>query len=366
MDNNGRKMYVMRVRDAESTEQGVGSSYDVEYAVVANTEIVGVFEWGPLSLAVWEMRNFNAGQDRWLCLRLQYRDSIDQDDSESRLRPDKMSRRARQRIFYHGGGAPEEIVALASLFLRRRLRLGPRVRWRDKPVMTDDTLRQLDDHLIRGRNDLAELEDWWGLLEGLKTELHMPFILAARMYQQALVLIDDKPDFAYLNLVTAIEALSNRIPTVEPGVGDYDRELAMLIGQVGSSDLRKQLEERILEHLHQGEISLRFCSFIVEHVDVTFWDADRPEQGFGLVEPDQLELLMKRVYNQRSKTLHEGRSFPDWIFREPFQGEEMPLGLGIASAGGVWAEEDYFPLPHFMERLTRHVLINFLRRNQVT
>ena len=48
----------------------------------------------------------------------------------------------------------------------------------------------------------------------------------------------------------------------------------------------------------------------------------------------------------------------------PIMGGEKPVGKSIMFAGRKWMEEDYIPYPYFFERLVRHVLINFLKKNQ--
>lgn len=232
-----------------------------------------------------------------------------------------------------------------------------------------------DKHLIEGQSNLAELLPWMELVRNLREEVHLPFVLAARLYQQALTQIQSAPDLAYLNLVSAIEALANRQKISMPSIADYDQTLAALLDRVEDQELRNQLGERLLERLNEGKISLRFVRFIQDHVEGSFWeeqsrppeakDETDPEKlrNWGLVVPDDLAEFMKRVYDQRSKALHEGRPFPLWALYSS-RDEELPRGLGISSGGGFWTKEDFIPSLTFMERLVRHVLIAFLRRNQ--
>jgi hypothetical protein len=360
---NSRGLYLFREVEESSDDDSSDRVFDIEYAVIADAHIVGDFTWGSINFSVWQM-GLSSDQERWLCLRVRYIELSDEERAASIVYPNKVSKKKRSKAFYHGGGVPEEIVTLATLFLRRRLKLGPTVRWRGLPRMFDESPKARHRQLTEGTSNLADLETWLNLVQGLQEELHLSFMLAARLYQEALLQIESKPDFAYLNLISAIEALSNRPSNVDAIIDDYDGDLAMLLHEVADEELRGKLQERILEHLNSGEIGLRFRKFIVAHVEESFWETERPEEGFGCVKPEQLDVLMKRVYDQRSKTLHEGRPFPPWIFHQSVYDEEMPLALGVSHAEGVWSQDDFFPLPHFMERLTRHVLITFLRRNQ--
>src|SRR5438552_74387 len=117
MDNH-LGLYLFTDRPDSSEDQ----AYEVEYAVIADAHIVGEFNRGSLLFSVWDPGVEGPGQEHWLCLQVRYMEPIDAGVGESLPRPDKMSNneRKRQRAAYHGGGVPEEVVALASLFLRRR------------------------------------------------------------------------------------------------------------------------------------------------------------------------------------------------------------------------------------------------------
>ena len=327
-----------------------------EYQVTADAYIVGDVSYGPYRFRVWEIGiDKKEGDDRWLCLRVEHRMTSDDD---------RFWEAASRQGFYHGGGVPDEIVSLACLFLRRRLRLGRVVRMRDDPIMIDRHGRAngwIDRALVSGQSDLTVLREWFPLVEGLRSALHQRFILAVKHYQQALHLIEDSPQIAYLSLVSAIEILSGDFDIGQPTLADYDANLGLLVGQIQDQDLRRQIENRILRL--QRFIGRRFVAFVEAYLDQTFWDEpDRAEQG--RVDPSELRRLLKRVYGQRSKTLHEGEPFPATIERPPLQAEEIPSGYSVAVGERLWDQADFVPHPHFFERLVRHVLLNYLRVNQ--
>lgn len=373
------EMYITRFERLVAEEGDQRRFEEREYAVIADADITGELKTGPFDFKMWQMGEFGPGQERWLCLQIRYPQMTEdeyQNWLESSPPPHRMSKTQRRKAFYHGGGAAEEVVALASLFLRRRLKLGPEVRIDGNPVMMERNFGvRTDKYLIEGKSNLAELRPWMELAHNLREEVHLPFVLAARLYQQALSQIQSAPDLAYLNLVSAIEALANRQKISQPIVADYDQHLAGLLERIEDRELQDRLSERILGHLNEGKIGLRFVQFILNHVEDSFWDEQsRPPEAkdetdpeklrkWGLVVPEDLSELMQRVYAQRSKTLHEGRPFPSWALRST-RDEDLPRSPGIASGGGFWAEEDFIPYLPFMERLVRHVLITFLRRNQ--
>jgi len=214
---------------------------------------------------------------------------------------------------------------------------------------------------VAGQSNLNALPDWFQKVEGLRSALHQPFILSVKLYQQALALIEDSPDIAYLNLVSAIEVLSGEFDVGPVTLADRDSKLALLVARIPDEDLRRDIERRSLEL--ERFIGRRFVRFILDHVEEDFWDhADRPEMG--RVESDNLPKLLKRVYAFRSKALHSGEPFPAFVLRPPLMGAEIPFGFSFAQGERQWDEKDYIPYAHFFERLIQHVLLNFLKRNQ--
>lgn len=217
----------------------------------------------------------------------------------------------------------------------------------------------VDPQIQEGEVNLADLQHGLSLIERLNPDLHQKFILAALLYQQALQLIEAKPDLAYLNLVSAIEAVAAEYP-VNKTLSDYNPQLAKLLLKIDDVDLRGKIESQILKEKFIGQ---RFVAFITDHVDDSFWEISRPE--FGKVDKIDLPATLKQIYNQRSKFLHEGAPFPPTVYMSPLYGSEKDFSLGIETKGKVWLPEEQIPYPHFFERLVNHVLLNYLNRNLV-
>jgi len=328
--------------------------HTVEYQVLSDAEIIGGIDYGPYLLRPWEFNEKKGpGDERWLLLRV----------TEKAFSADENPwQHATPKGDYHGGGIPSELTALGSLFLRRRVRLGAMVRLDDSPLYVSGFPGHVDEGLVAGRSNFGDLNEWFELVKQLKSDLQLPFILAAKFYQQAIDLIEEKPDLAYLSLVSAIEVLSQDFAVPLPTLAEINERLARMVGRIGEDDLRNEITEQIIER--EFLTSRRFVAFIVAHTGDEFWRAEgRPEQGRGRVEPAQLPELMRRIYNQRSRTLHRGEPFPPNIFHPPGIASEMPLGLGMVIGERRWDPEDFIPHTSFFERLVNHVLKNFLRRN---
>jgi hypothetical protein len=145
---------------------------------------------------------------------------------------------------YHGGSFPEELAALASLAMGVRLRAGKATRVfepggdpRGRPTewgigrMTGTLIRE--DH-IRWR--LPSAAEGSHALESLEVLDRLPkmspstatsLVRAARLYQDALWLVESEPSLAWLMLVSAIETAANQWQKVKGDPADRMRSEAV-------------------------------------------------------------------------------------------------------------------------------------------
>ena len=353
---NDKRMYF--IRNIEALKNEDVKSHVLEYEVIADAPIYGKFTHGPCEayyFTIWEISNKieQEGQERKLCLRIR---------AAAFPTDEQPWKSATKSGFYHSGGIPDELVALASLFLRRRLKLGPIVRMDNSPRLL--SLRQgwIDKPLIAGKSNLAEIPEWLKLIEGLDSKYHQRFILAVRLYHQALLMIEEQPDMAYLNLVSAIETLCHDYDIEEIPIADVDQQLAKLVDSIKDKDLRNKIEKKILER--ERFIKRRFVAFILAHTAENFW-AGQERLSYGQIRRNDLPDYLERIYDQRSRTLHEGAPFPPLIFLPPIRGTEIVDFSGDLVVGERrWKPKDFIPYPHFFERLVNYVLKTFLKRNQ--
>ena len=114
------------IRNIEALKKNSSDSIEFEYEVITDALIIGECDYGPYYFTIWEFvlnPKEKIGYKRKLCLRIKqpqkqvfpYGDEVEES-------------KEKESEFYHGGGIAEELVILASLFLRRRLRLGRIVR----------------------------------------------------------------------------------------------------------------------------------------------------------------------------------------------------------------------------------------------
>lgn len=350
MTSNDRQgMYLFR----NSTIEDKSSRIEVrEYSVTADADIIGEVSYGPFYFTIWELDHLSQpGQERALCLRVSY---------PLPEVPESYWDAASFSGYYHGGGMADEVVILSSLFLRRRLRVDKVVRLGDSPRMFAERLRSrpIDPEILEGPTNLDTLTTWFELLEKLPSGLHQRFILSAKFYQQALQRADEDPTTAYLHLVSAIEVLSGDFDIGEMALAESDPSLDRLVKRINDEELRRDIEKAIIGN--QRFIGRRFKKFILHYIDEDFWREPTSER-LRTISQAEIEKLLGRIYRQRSRTLHAGEPFPPSVNYAPHKGEEMPLGLGEMSGDRRWESSGAVPLLHFFERLTRHVLLNYLR-----
>jgi hypothetical protein len=258
-------MTMFFLRNKESLRDGSKPRHEVEYRVSADCHFVGEWACEPYRLMLWEFSDKQPGEDRWLCLRT------------VEIQQEPLSERATKSGYYRGGGIPSEIIALASLFLRRRLRLTGMVRLDGRPMLLSPGASRVHPQLVAGQSNLGTLADWFPLVETLKPELHQRFILAAKLYQEALALIDTKPDLAYLNLVFAVEVVAEEHPIENPSLSDISERIASLVAEIPHAGLKDEIERSLLQR--ERFIKRRFRTFISEHTEQELWEQDRPQLG---------------------------------------------------------------------------------------
>jgi hypothetical protein len=176
-----------------------------------------------------------------------------------------------------------------------------------------------------------------------------------------LSLLETKPDVSYLLLVPCIEVFVGRLNRRKTRE-ELGPEVVAALDACANNDAARFLEARLLE-LDRG-IAKSFVEFIVEHTTDDFWSASQAASHSGQIQRDELERLLKRIYTQRSKTLHEGQPFPPNIV-SPDGVQEIDRREGFAIGEKRWTKADFIPYVGFFERLVHHVVVEFLRR-QVT
>lgn len=346
------------VRNLERYRAEPQASQAIEFEVFAEVPLDGTLSWGPFTLTSWDASPLPEGTRRSYVLRLL--DCLTPPPTAQVTQSSSSGAPATRAGFYHGISMPDEFCTLATVFMRRRVVLGPLMRIKDRAIRVSPRNRPRHSALLTGTSKLSGFTEGLELVEKLSAEHHQLFILACRMYQEALVLLDDKPDLAYLLLVSCIEVFVAKFypKTTE---SDLPADIQAALATHPDTAMRDKLSKRLVESDHR--ISRGFLAFIQQHVSKTFWDESpkiRPEDG--RVEENELATLVKRIYNQRSKTLHAAEPFPPNVLDPPDNEAEIDRRKEIRVGSRSWGEAQIIPYVRFFERLVNHVLLEFLRR----
>lgn len=360
----------------------------------SDSHIIGEFAYGPYKLTALDVL-----EGKWTPITNLSFVNIEKDYPDHPTLADPRWHRNDTKGYYHGGGAGDEILNLCSLFLRRRLIPQQKnVSYYIKEFLLSEVGVEgwIDEALIKGKSNLNELYEWFELLEKLDEKYHLKFIFATKMYQNAINRIEESPDISYLNLVSAIEVLSEDVD-IEISIEDItadDKKLEKFLNSIQDSECQNRIKDEFLRKFKKDHyISRQFIEFIKMYLPSGFWEKN--ENG-NITDDMSLEIIarelegqineiefedriipngnedvkwlgiLKRIYNQRSRTLHAGEPFQPHIFNLiPISSTiEIPRWFyGYISGDRRWYEKDFIPYPHFFERLVNEVLKSYLKKN---
>jgi hypothetical protein len=284
---------------------------------------------------------------------------------------------------YHGGLLSDEIAALVSLCLGIRLKAGGESRmfgeesdpkglpvsWGHAadpilPVMKRPLVlpRAVNQHHLEGAAVLSAFHR-------IPPTTALVLVRAARLYQEALWIIESTPELSWIMLTSAIETVA----------GHWRQESEPPIERLRASQSLAPLEELLASHGDENFV-LQVVSFITPYMGATRTFIDfiqtflppppesRPPVAFQLSwEPKPMKQSLSQIYGYRSKALHGGIPFPAPMSDAPYQFEsdsppaEIPIGLAASTKGGVWTAKDLPMLIHTFEYIVRGALLNWWR-----
>ena len=278
---------------------------------------------------------------------------------------------------FHGGGMSDEIAALISLCLGVRLKAGGFTRYfepeknpkgrpvswniQENPILLKTARRTILPQAL-GEHNLSHASPLSTFYE-LSPRASVALIRAARLYQDALWIVESEPQLSWVMLVSAIEAAANYWrPSKEPALERmrlFDPSLEELLVKQGGTKLALDVAEKIKDVLGATR---KFVDFIVEFLP------DPPEQRptdywQHSWERAQISKTMVKIYKWRSFALHRGIPFPVPMCEAPGRSdsylEEVPMGLATGARGGVWTKEDAPMLFHTFEHIVRNSLLKW-------
>ena len=284
---------------------------------------------------------------------------------------------------YYGGFWVDELAALTSVALGVRIRAGGETRrfepgqdpygqphewqYESKPIVRAQS-NQLILPSVVDKHSMDQLK----ILESIPRiapKRYVSLIRACRSYQNALWIAESEPNLAWLMFVSALETAANDFYETDASpdtrLRDLKPDLAKLLKKHGGDELVYQVAE-LVAHLFGA--TKKFINFTMRFMPDE--SDQRPDQEWLQVKWSKtgLKKVLNKVYEYRSRSLHEGKPYPAPMLRPPHPGgkesppSEVPsIGLASSSQGGTWLKKAVPINLHCFQYITRGVLLNWWR-----
>jgi len=279
---------------------------------------------------------------------------------------------------YHGGNLQDEIAALLSLCLGIRLKSGDANRSfgasddRGRPIsygFAKDPIPPIVDERPILPNAVKEhhLEEAMLLRNLLELEPSnaVTLIRAARLYQEAIWIVESTPELSWLMFTSAIETAASAwrrsTETAVESLKLSKPKLIDIINELGGDELVTRVANE-LDGLFGA--TRNFVDFVLQ-----FLPEPPSHRSYEWAQHSWDSKIMKRslklIYDHRSKALHGGIPFPAPMSSQPISVAEnpalveVPVGLATTTRGATWAKKDTPMLLHTFEYIVRHALSNW-------
>lgn len=280
---------------------------------------------------------------------------------------------------YHGGWLADEISSLAGLLLGVRLRAGRVSREfrgddsRGRPWADTDTPASPLPRLHRGwivprahgtNNIRMALLPLFATYHQLSPTQAVTLVRAARLYQDAMWVVESEPELAWLLLVSAVEVVATQYQVATQQPEEILRlslpNLHAAIDRAGGAELLSECAGHLSRLLRATQ---RFLSFIQQFLP---HEPQRPAQNVVPIswEWPSLRKALSQVYDYRSRALHDGIPFPMPMCNPPMLGgfhHERPSGLAAGTNEAAWISGDLPMLLHVFEHIARGAILNWWR-----
>ena len=214
--------------------------------------------------------------------------------------------------------------------------------------------------LNKDKNFTKGLCEFLESIRSLNPELHQKFILACYHYARALKEIGKDHEMVFIRLVSSIEALSKDF--------DLKRKDDLLVGKkfddiiINSVLIEEEMVE--LEKTFENRKSrMKFKRFIEKYSEGFFKGGNYKAKHTRIFKKD-LGKTLDAIYSARSKYLHAGEPM---YLSLPIKGEhkwDTDPSLSMIMDRKRMPKSQKLPYTHWLERLVRHSLLNYLDDNQ--
>lgn len=211
----------------------------------------------------------------------------------------------------------------------------------------------------RGEHNLNEQTNLLASLVSMSASNSIAVTRAARLYQDAIWIIESEPHLSWVLLVSAIEIAAASWYSEEYDelelLREFKPDLVEFLERIGSQEAALKVANEFAQYIGSSK---KFRKFIVEFMPDP--PTNRPREPFRVSWKNKdMKTAMVRIYDHRSRALHDGIPFPYPMCEPPRMGEEKPSGLATKAYGGVWVVKDTPMLLHIFEYIVRNSLLKW-------
>jgi hypothetical protein len=266
-----------------------------------------------------------------------------------------------------------EFSVLLSVFAREPLILIGLRREGDMPVVDrphkiyPSKTQELSTPIPFGINS----PEFCGIVSGLahaSDELIQAIIGAAKFYHAGLSLISFDPTIAYVSFVSAIECLSgyqyrDRVFDFN-GITKFNKARDILV-RLNRIEEAKADVSQLKQELVRIEYFVRqkFVLFLSENITDEFWEI--PDElhpykfDYFKITQDKFEQYLRDIYDRRSKYIHGGLPFPNYV--ELGLREMVPAPI-FTQLLQLQQKKRFIPPLTWFERLCHSTIIQYMRQ----
>lgn len=272
--------------------------------------------------------------------------------------------------YHFDGGYVIEILSLASVYLRCRF-FPVSYTFRDvrgRPITKLETdfnyvraNRSSDRNLFDdSERNFVHLIEFLDRVRNLPEKLHHRFANAVRLYALAVKEIGVNDALAYVHLVSSIETIA-RYHRLTPEQDPLCAEMARI--HEAFSDAKSETRRELGNLFAQRKSLQKFVFFILEFSNEAIGARPSGIASRYRIFREDLPDALKRVYNGRSKFLHEGASMYLSLAKISAAWHDYDPSLGQIIDNREFSVGEKLPNIAFFENLVRACLLKYLEVN---
>jgi hypothetical protein len=199
--------------------------------------------------------------------------------------------------------------------------------------------------------------------DGDTADAQSTFWYAGRFYIQAIRIVEESPELAFLSLITAGEILASHFKyPIEELLDENTKQLLKQLKGLGKDGekLHKKVSSKLMG------ISEAFCKFIIDCLDSDFFNRTEAKHEFQKLSESDIKPRLKAAYDLRSKYVHTGKLPSSWMaVNYLHDNEEVIHGDPVIEDKDMQKSIKRSPTFIGMERIIRYSLIKFLIQTDI-